>query len=117
MADTDKKAEDSQAPSPEQRPEGRSAVLAEIRGRLTELPATPGVYLFKGRSGKVLYVGKAQNLRSRVRSYITGGDGRIRIPRPTGVFAEPGASRSQISSHLPTGSTWLSRNSIRHMSA
>jgi excinuclease ABC subunit C len=39
------------------------------------------VYLFKNARGKALYVGKAQNLRARVRSYLrTGGDGRVRIP-------------------------------------
>ena len=40
--------------------------------RLTdELPRQPGVYLLKGRNGNVLYVGKASNLRSRVRSYFS----------------------------------------------
>ncbi len=40
--------------------------------RLTDkLPREPGVYLFKGRNGEVLYVGKASNLRSRVRSYFS----------------------------------------------
>ena len=49
--------------------------------RIDALPSEPGVYLFKNERGKVLYVGKAQSLRGRVRSYVTGGDGRIRIPR------------------------------------
>ncbi len=44
------------------------------------LPTEPGVYLFKNERGTVLYVGKAQNLKSRVRQYVNGGDGRIRIP-------------------------------------
>jgi excinuclease ABC subunit C len=44
------------------------------------LPTGPGVYLFKNERGTVLYVGKAQNLKSRVRQYVNGGDGRIRIP-------------------------------------
>jgi len=40
--------------------------------RLTDdLPRGPGVYLFKDRNGDVLYVGKASNLRSRVRSYFS----------------------------------------------
>jgi len=34
------------------------------------LPAKPGVYLFKDKEGKVIYVGKAANLNSRVRSYF-----------------------------------------------
>jgi DNA polymerase III subunit epsilon len=40
------------------------------------LPRTPGVYLFKNRQGRVLYVGKATNLRSRVRSYFSGDERR-----------------------------------------
>lgn len=40
--------------------------------RLTErLPRSPGVYLFRDRAGHVLYVGKATNLRSRVRQYFS----------------------------------------------
>jgi excinuclease ABC subunit C len=48
--------------------------------RADRLPTTPGVYLFKNARGTVLYVGKAQNLRSRVKQYVGGGDGRIAIP-------------------------------------
>jgi DNA polymerase III subunit epsilon len=44
----------------------------------TRLPRQPGVYLFKDRRGRVLYVGKATNLRARVRSYFSG-DGRRKI--------------------------------------
>jgi excinuclease ABC subunit C len=38
--------------------------------KLRTLPAKPGVYLFKDKEGKVIYVGKAANLNSRVRSYF-----------------------------------------------
>jgi excinuclease ABC subunit C len=49
--------------------------------RLDELPTGPGVYLFKNAQGRVLYVGKAQSLRARVRSYLgPGGDGRHQVP-------------------------------------
>jgi excinuclease ABC subunit C len=48
-----------------------------LQERIRQLPTDPGVYLFRDRAGKVLYVGKAQSLRARVRSYFTrGGDGR-----------------------------------------
>ena len=41
--------------------------------RLTDdLPRGPGVYVFRGQRGEVLYVGKATNLRARVRSYFSG---------------------------------------------
>jgi excinuclease ABC subunit C len=42
----------------------------EPREKAALLPESPGVYLFKDASGTVLYVGKARNLRSRVRSYF-----------------------------------------------
>lgn len=38
--------------------------------QLRALPAKPGVYLFKDKEGRVIYVGKAANLNSRVRSYF-----------------------------------------------
>lgn len=45
--------------------------------RLTErLPRRPGVYLFRAADGRVLYVGKATNLRSRVRSYFSTDERR-----------------------------------------
>jgi DNA polymerase III subunit epsilon len=38
------------------------------------LPHAPGVYLFRGREGRVLYVGKSKDLRARVKSYFYGDD-------------------------------------------
>src|SRR5579884_3118720 len=38
--------------------------------RINLIPSRPGCYLFKDAAGKVLYVGKAQSLRNRVRSYF-----------------------------------------------
>lgn len=43
------------------------------------LPNRPGVYLFRGPSGEVLYVGTAVDLRRRVRQYFTGADPRARM--------------------------------------
>ena len=48
---------------------------------LKRYPQTSGVYLMFGSNDKVLYVGKAKRLRSRLRSYFSaGGDGRLQIP-------------------------------------
>ena len=48
---------------------------------LKKLPEKPGVYIMKGRQGAVLYVGKANNLRQRVRQYFAPGhDLRPMIP-------------------------------------
>lgn len=44
-----------------------------VREKLGSLPARPGAYLMKDAAGKVIYVGKAQSLRSRVRSYFQAG--------------------------------------------
>jgi len=38
--------------------------------KLKEIPRSPGVYLYKDAAGKILYIGKAKNLRNRVRSYF-----------------------------------------------
>src|SRR6185295_10359916 len=46
------------------------AVPDAILDKIPHLPESPGVYLWKDADGKVLYVGKAKRLRSRVRSYV-----------------------------------------------
>jgi hypothetical protein len=56
---------------------------ADVRARLEQkadaLPQRPGVYLFKDRRGKVIYVGKAKSLRDRVRSYLSAADSRYTV--------------------------------------
>ncbi|GMA60533.1 excinuclease ABC subunit UvrC [Alicyclobacillus fastidiosus] len=47
-----------------------------LSDKLALLPAKPGVYLMKGQSGEILYVGKAKVLKNRVRSYFTGSHDR-----------------------------------------
>ncbi len=41
--------------------------------KLKEIPRSPGVYLYKNTVGKIIYIGKAKNLRNRVRSYFQAG--------------------------------------------
>lgn len=62
---------------------GSASVTDKLTEKLDGLPARPGVYLFKGADGQVLYVGKAKSLRSRVRSYFLAGnsDERPFLPR------------------------------------
>lgn len=64
--------------------EARACLGPSARGtweklRLTrDLPQAPGVYRFLDRNGAVLYIGKAERLRERVRSHFVGGSGQTR---------------------------------------
>jgi excinuclease ABC subunit C len=53
----------------EAHPKGNSAEL-DPREKVRQFPTTPGVYLMKDAAGRVIYVGKAVNLRSRAASYF-----------------------------------------------
>src|SRR3989338_2499455 len=53
--------------------------MLPIEEKLDSLPARPGVYLMRDGAGKVIYVGKAKDLRARVRAYFRSGDGRSQI--------------------------------------
>ena len=59
---------------------GYETGMSHLRDRVDELPTSPGCYLFRDRKGKVIYVGKAVNLRARVRQYIQLSDGRMMVP-------------------------------------
>jgi len=55
--------------------------VSSLEERVAQLPVEPGVYIFRDSQGRPLYVGKAQSLRARVRSYFNrGGDGRMQVP-------------------------------------
>jgi excinuclease ABC subunit C len=52
----------------------------ELARKLEQVAPDPGVYLLRDQAGKVLYVGKAKSLRSRVRAYFReGGDSRFQV--------------------------------------
>ena len=58
----------------------------DIREKVAQLPINPGVYLYKDSQGKVIYVGKAKSLRSRVRSYFS--DERLADVKTDTLIAE-----------------------------
>ncbi len=54
--------------------------LQRIKDQLSSVPTEPGVYLWKNRQGEVIYVGKAKQLRARMRQYVNFQDDRAKIP-------------------------------------
>lgn len=52
----------------------------DLEAKVRHAPRSPGVYLMRDRTGKVLYVGKARDLRARIRAYFARTDARAMIP-------------------------------------
>jgi predicted GIY-YIG superfamily endonuclease len=80
--------------------EDELAVRPSVAELLERLPTDPGVYLMKDKRGRVIYVGKAKNLKNRVRSYFhRSGDSRPfvklldRILWPTSRRSSPAARK------------------------
>ena len=57
------------------------------RRKLDDLPDAPGVYLYRDAGGRIIYVGKAKSLRSRVRSYFQPG-GTGQFPKTDALVGE-----------------------------
>lgn len=57
-----------------------SGRILSLDEQVAEAPTYPGCYLWKDASGEVIYVGKAKNLRARLRQYVTLTDDRAKIP-------------------------------------
>ena len=56
------------------------AKIERIKRELDSVPTLPGVYLWKDADGMVIYVGKAKQLRARMRQYVNFQDDRAKIP-------------------------------------
>jgi DNA polymerase-3 subunit epsilon len=79
---------------------GARARVEPQKGHLAEnLPRGPGVYYFVDKHGTTLYVGKAKDLKARVRSYFNGGDGRRKIGRLVREVAEVRYKETQSELH------------------
>ena len=61
----------------------------KVKAKLAALPNRPGVYLMRNRQGKIIYVGKAANLRSRVSSYFRRGTFSKAAPKLRGAQRDP----------------------------
>ena len=59
---------------------GRTHIEPTLAEQVAQVPQSPGCYLWKDAEGEVVYVGKAKNLRSRMRQYVTLSDERQKIP-------------------------------------
>lgn len=60
--------------------------MIKIEEKLAKLPKTPGVYFHKDKSGEIIYIGKAANLRNRVRQYFQKS--RLRDPKTDALVSE-----------------------------
>jgi DNA polymerase-3 subunit epsilon len=67
---------------------GRGRIKPQKRHLASGVPNTPGVYYFLDKHGTTLYVGKAKDLKARVRTYFNGGDGRRKVGRLVEEVAE-----------------------------
>jgi len=82
-----------------------------LKEKLARLPASPGVYMFKDAKGKVLYVGKAKSLKSRVRTYF--GEGELPSPR-TEALVRNTRDLDIIVTHREVEALILEANLIKH---
>jgi len=57
-------------------------MTGDLKEFIDSLPSAVGVYIMKNSNGKPVYIGKARNLKARVRSYFhtSSGDNRLQIP-------------------------------------
>ena len=81
---------------------GRGRIKPQKQHLAENIPNTPGVYYFVDKHDTVLYVGKAKDLKARVRTYFNGGDGRRKIGRLVEEVAEVKVRETQSELHALT---------------
>ncbi len=82
----------------------------ELKTRLTVVPDSPGVYLMRDETGRVIYVGKAFNLKKRLSSYFVK---RERLDPKTGVLVSRMASFDTVVTATENEALILEANLIR----
>jgi excinuclease ABC subunit C len=65
---------------------GSMPISDKVKERLQQLPDKPGVYVMRDRQGKIIYIGKAASLRSRVRHYFQAATLRSADPKLRGLI-------------------------------
>ena len=78
---------------------GRGKIKPQKQHLAADVPNTPGVYYFLDKDGTTLYVGKAKDLKARVRTYFNGGDGRRKIGRLVEEVSEVRVRETQSELH------------------
>jgi DNA polymerase III subunit epsilon len=78
---------------------GRGRIKPQKQHLAGGLPNTPGVYYFIDKHGTTLYVGKAKDLKARVRTYFNGGDGRRKVARLVEEVAEVRVKETESELH------------------
>ena len=73
MSDQDEPNQRAGAGADERDPAEELSIPLTLQEKLDNLPTDPGIYQYYDRDGRVIYVGKAKNLRNRVRSYFQNG--------------------------------------------
>jgi len=96
---------------PSASPSAPAVGVAVIEGYLKTLPAKPGVYRMLGEGGKVLYVGKAKNLKKRVASYTKSERQSVRIRR---MVAQT-VSMEFVTTHTEAEALLLEANLIKKL--
>ncbi len=62
--------------------------MERLRDKANSLPRSPGVYIMKDASGKIIYVGKSKKLKNRVTTYFTGDAHNIKTAKMVSLVAD-----------------------------